>query len=240
MSEKQLDAIRKCAREDLILVAKYGHHDQFLWEHAHHIAQSAQYISELKLVREYVPDDVAVLAASLYLEAGWVARHQQGQIEISDIRIGQLNEAGREMGIVLMEKSLLKYMDSESLRKARLVIQTISRKPPETIEGQIISDAINLNDFGYIPLWHSIRRGIYEGKGIQAVIDTWKRKKEYHFWNARLRDAFIFQPVQKVAEDRFKKFERFMDELETQHTSADLADRMVQHKADRSHQLTIK
>lgn len=240
MSEKEQKAIKKCARADLVLVAEYGHHDQFLWEHAKHIAQSAQYISKLNLVRDYVPDDVTILAASFYLEAGWVARHQQGQIEISDIRIGQLNEAGRELGIVLMEKSLSKLVDSESLRKTRLVIQTISRKPPETIEGQIIRDAINLNDFGYIPLWLSIRRVIHEGKGIQAVIDTWKRKKEYHFWNARLRDAFIFQPVRKVAEDRFKKFERFMDELETQHTSVDLMDQMILQKSDRTHPSKIK
>ena len=233
MSEMQLDAIWNRARADLMLKTRQGESDLFLWEHAVRVAQSSQHISNIPVVREKNADETAVLIAALYHDAGWVVRWQNGHIDRTEIRLGQLNEADRELGVALMEDRLASLIGPGSLQRAGHAIRTRSRRNPDSIEAQILCEAINLNGFGYMPLWLSIRRGMLEGKGVQAVIDTWKRKKEYHFWSARLHDSFRFEPVRKLAADRLKLFERFMEELEVQHTGVDLMDRLVQKHTDR-------
>jgi hypothetical protein len=72
-------------------------------------------------------------------------------------------------------------------------------------------------------LWSAIRRGAVDGKGVQAVLDTWRRKKEYQFWTARLNDSFRFEPVRELARRRLEKFERLLEELGDQHAAVDVA-----------------
>jgi hypothetical protein len=62
-----------------------------------------------------------------------------------------------------------------------------------------------------------------EGKGVQAVLETWQRKREYQFWTARLRDSFRLAPVRRLAEERLCRFEQFMEELAAQQAGSDVA-----------------
>ncbi len=55
------------------------------------------------------------------------------------------------------------------------------------------------------------------------MIDKWKRKREYRFWEARLNDSFRFEPVRALAEQRLERFGLLMEELEQQHQGADLS-----------------
>ena len=54
------------------------------------------------------------------------------------------------------------------------------------------------------------------------MIDTWKRRKEYQFWSARLNESFHFEPVRKIAEKRLAIYERIMQEVESHLAVSDL------------------
>ncbi len=218
----QFEAIRNRAKADLIITTEQGDQDLFLWEHSLRVAQNAGQIARLSEVCAASPDDLAVYAAALYHDAGWIERVLEGEVTRDAILIRPLAAAHREHGIELLERSLAKLLSRDSIRRAAAAIRYLHDRNGQSIEGQIVMEADLLDEIGAISLWTAIRRGVVDGRGVQAVIDTWRRRKEYHFWDARLKDSFRFSVVRAVAEERLRKFERLMQELETEHSGHDL------------------
>ena len=218
-----LEAIWKRARADLVIATPRGDSDVFLWEHSVRVAQTGQHIARLPMIRSQKPDEAAIVAAGLYHHAGWITRFREGAVDRMEILLGPLSEADHDQGAVLMEKSLAGLLAKESLEVAARAIRGARNRDTELIEAQVVIEADNLQEFGVVSLWSAIRRGAMDGKGVQAVLDTWRRKKEYHFWTARLNDSFRFEPVRELARRRLEKFERLLEELEEQHSTADVA-----------------
>jgi hypothetical protein len=217
-----LDAIWKRARSDLTITTKHGDPDVFLWEHSSRVARVAQRIAQLPEVRSHDPDELAVVAAALYHDAGWAIRSRAGEIDRTEVLLGPTTDTAGEQAAALMEQGLSGMIPPGSLERATRAIHEMAEREPGSIEAQVIVEANNLEEFGLLMLWPSIRRGMVDGKGIQAVIESWRRKKEYQFWNARLRDSFRFAPVRAVAERRLERLEQFMLVLEEQHQGADI------------------
>ncbi len=218
-----LEAIWKRARADLVIPTPRGDSDVFLWEHSARVAQTAQHISQLPLIRSQRPNGAAILAAGLYHDAGWVTRFHEGEVERMEILLGALSEADYEQGALLMERSLAGLVPKESLELAARAVRGCRDRSTALIEAQVVAEADSLQEFGVVSLWPVIRRGAIDGKGVQSVLDTWRRKKEYQFWTARLNESFRFEPVRELARLRLEKFERLLAELEEQHAGADVS-----------------
>jgi len=218
-----LEAIWKRARADLIIPTPRGDSDVFLWEHSARVAQTAQHIARLPMIRSQQPNETVIVAAGLYHDAGWITRFREGAVDRMEIFLGPLSEADHEQGTLLMEQSLADLLPKEALDLAARAIRGTRNRDTKLIEAQVVAEADNLQEFGVVSLWSAIRRGVVEGKGVQAVLDTWRRKKEYQFWTARLNDSFRFEPVRELARQRLEKFERLLGELEEQHSAADVA-----------------
>ena len=230
-----LEAIWKRARADLVIPTPRGDSDVFLWEHSVRIAKTAQHIARLPIVRSKGPNEAAVVAAGLYHHAGWIACIRERTVDRMEVLWGVLSEADHDQGAVLMEKSLAGLLPKESLDLAGQAIRGIRNRGSELIEAQVVAEADNLQEFGVVSLWSAIRRGAVEGKGVQALLDTWRRRKEYQFWTARLNDSFRFEPVRELARRRLEKFERLLEELEEQHTAADVAVLLTTRVGDPAH-----
>ncbi|MEK6674038.1 MAG: HD domain-containing protein [Planctomycetota bacterium] len=218
----KLDPIWNRARSDLIIATEHGETDVFLWEHSVRIAHSAQRIAELPEIQEDSPDESAIVAAALYHDSGWIVRLLDGEIKRQDILLRQTPDAHREQGAAFMLRSLAELLPAPSLDLAATAIRTLNDRDIPILEGRIVTEAENLDDFGVLSLWPAVRRGALEGKGVKAVIDTWRRRKEYQFWTARLKDAFWFPAVRKIAEARLAGFERFLEELDSQQQGKDI------------------
>lgn len=217
----ELDRVWQQARSDLMVATVTGDPDSFLWEHSSRIARAACAITRLECVQVLDPDPSAVAAAALYHDAGWVARFHSGEIDRCEILVRPPSETHRDQGAFMMENGLANLLPREAIRRASLAIRSMSRRGTDSVEGRIVSDADNLDEFGPLALWPSIRRGLLDGKGIQAVIDTWQRRKEYQFWSARLNDSFHFEPVRKIAEKRLAIYESIMQQVECHLAVAD-------------------
>lgn len=222
-SETQLEAIWSRARADLVLEIDPGEEDVFLWEHSARVARSAIQITEIPSVRREKVNSVAVTAAALYHDAGWIETARTSDRGRFEVLIKPSSATQRERGATLMEQNLRDIVSRPSLLQAKEAILTLNDRDIESIEGQILSEAENLEEFGLLALWSMIRRGAQEGKGVQAVVDTWQRRKEYQFWTARLRDSFRFDEVRELASRRLDTFEQFMIGLRRQHKGDDLA-----------------
>lgn len=219
---RELEAVWKLARADLVISTDDGGTDVFLWEHSVRVAKSAQYLSRLPEAQARKPDPVALLTAALYHEAGWLARLREGEIHRFEILFGVSPESIAIDSIRVMQHTLQSVISAESLSVACDALRGRTGIIPESIEGQVLSDADNLEEFGLGFLWTTIRRGICGGRGVRAVLDAWKRRTEYQFWNARLKDSFRFDASRKLAQTRLAQLEVFMLETERQHEVEDV------------------
>lgn len=217
-----LEAIWKRARADLTLTTPQGGQDVFLWEHTVRVARSAEYICRIPEVRVRTPDEVAVTAAALYHDAGWVVRLRAGEIERHEILLGPAPESVGTEGVGMMERSLKDLIPPETLDRAGAAIRARNDRRTEQIEAQIIAEADNLEEFGLMFLWPAIRRGAFDGKGVQSILDTWRRRKEYQFWTARMTDSFRFETTRNLAVARLARLETFMTDLLIQQEVQDL------------------
>lgn len=221
-STMQWDVISNHARADLVVQTDRGEEDVFLWEHSSRVARYASQIVSLPTVRSAAPDEIAVMAAALYHEAGWIARLKRGDVLRSDILVHSVLEDHWEEGAAMLERSLVEVVPADSLARASHAIRVSAARDSDCIEAQILTDADHLDEFGIISLWSTVRRGHIDGKGVQAALETWRRRKEYRFWDARLKDSFHFAPVRAVARRRLALLDEVMQELDRQHQAADL------------------
>ncbi|UCE61240.1 MAG: HD domain-containing protein [Phycisphaerales bacterium] len=216
------DPIFSIARNDLVIITATGEQDVFLWEHSSRVARSAQLIAQLPVVQAHLPDEFAVVAAGLYHDASWAIQYREGEIERTEILRRPTSKAHRQRGVALMEQSLAELAPEESLERAADTIRALNERDPELVEAQVIADAENLDEFGMLAFCPAILRSAHEGKGVQAAIDTWQRKKEYQFWTARLNESFRFDPVRELARKRLAQYERAMQDLDEHHRGADI------------------
>lgn len=219
-----LDDIKHRAEVDLTLVGTHGDEDPFLWEHTRRVAQSALFIASMPLLQSQHPDEEVVYAAACYHAAGWAVRVRSGEVNRYQVLLGPLCDAITEEGATMLESRLADILPAERLRRAARAVRTMHERDVDQIEAQIVAEARALEEFGLVSLWSTIRKGMLDGKGVQAAIDTWRRKHEYHFWPARLKDDFRFEPVRELARQRLAKLEEFMDELARQHSEHDVSE----------------
>ena len=234
-----LEVIWKRARADLVITTLRGDPDVILWEHSVRVAQTAQHIARLPMIQSQRPDEAAIVAAALYHDAGWITSIRERTVDRMEVLCGPLSEADQDQGAMLMESSLAELLPKESLNVAGRAIRDVRNRSSELIEAQVVAEADNLQEFGVVSLCSAIRRGAVEGKGVQALLDTWRRRKEYQFWTARLNDSFRFEPVRELARRRLEKFELLLEELEEQHTAADVAALLASRVGDPAHSASL-
>ncbi len=230
----QWDGIWSRARGDLVLTTERGDEDLLLWEHSTRVAQNARHILKVLRVSGLEPDEATVVAASIYHDAAWVARVKRGSATRNDVLLHTTPDDHREESASIMERSLAKLLPADVLIRASGVIRAINDRDTELPEAQVVSDADHLDEFGILSLWATVRRGVLNGKGVQSAIETWRRRREYRFWEARLKDSFHLDSVRTIARDRLARLERLMGELAEEHQGGDLARMSTVETSDRA------
>lgn len=238
MAPIDFDAVHRRARADLALATSRGDVDLFLWEHSCRVAESARVISRLPEAAARSPDEAAVYVAGLYHDAGWAIRCKGGEIDRMEILLSPTSESSCDQAATLLEKNLAAILPATTLETASRAVRMRIERNLNFIEAEVLCEAEHLEEFGLLPLWTQVRRGLLDGKGVQAVLDGWKRKQEYQFWRARLGDSFRFDAVRELARQRLASIERFMSDLESQHCGHDVL--QLAGRTDSQGQLRIR
>ncbi len=209
------------ARDGLVIPDGRGDGDVFLWEHTVRVTRAARHIAGAPDVPHSELDLAALVAAALYHDMGWAAQFREGILTRAEILAKPTSDAQRDLAVTLLEKQLADLLSPGSLKRAAEAVRTYSRRDCALVEAAVLADARGLDEIGALSLWHTVRRHVMEGKGVQAALDTWQRQQEYRFWKARL-DSFRFDSVRELARRRFERFEVFMAALAEEHTGQDL------------------
>jgi len=112
-------------------------------------------------------------------------------------------------------------------RQLELVQEIIRRThdaTAELAEAKILSDADSLDDIGALGVWRDLRRYILEGRAVEDTVRAWRRREQYGYWEARVRDAFNLQTARRLAESRLGAARAFMQQLEAEFETSDLPD----------------
>jgi hypothetical protein len=85
----------------------------------------------------------------------------------------------------------------------------------------VLADARNLDDMGAAGIFNEFRRHVMGGRGVAEAVSLWRVKRDYGYWQARLKDSFHFEAVRRLAARRLKAAEGFMRQLEEEHAGQD-------------------
>ncbi len=95
-------------------------------------------------------------------------------------------------------------------------------------EAVVLSDARSLDDMGAVGIFNEFRRCLAHGKGATDALESWKRKVDYRYWQARLKESFRFETARKIAVQRFAATEYFMNQLKIENAAQDIEDVLLE------------
>jgi len=227
---QELDAIFERAKADLVFLNEDGKPDVLIWEHSCRVVMAARAIARLPEAATLEPDEIAVAAAGLYHDAGVIVRMRSESIAVEEILAATGDDRHRQAGATLMTESLADLLDKKTLELASQAVRTLAVRSLQTAEAKVVSDAENLNKLGVLSLWPLIRSSVRTGRGVGAVLEKWRRQREYKYWEARIGESFHFDAVRRLAGSRLNVLAGFMEELERAHQLSD-----VKELAEASH-----
>jgi hypothetical protein len=86
-------------------------------------------------------------------------------------------------------------------RTTRLLHETPHRQPVVE-DARLLADAINLDDFGAVGIILQSIMHARQGDGVNQLLEGCRKRDEYGYWEARLKDGFHFEPVRQIAKRR--------------------------------------
>ena len=96
---------------------------------------------------------------------------------------------------------------------------------------QVLADATNLDSIGPLALFQLIHKQLDDGRAVRAILETWDRQQEYHFWPARIKESLRSEPVRRIARRRLEVLSTFMDALRMHANAEDLTEAAAQSQS---------
>lgn len=226
----EIDVIRQIAQQVLSVPTLAATQDNWLWDRTLRILRNAEHICRLPEVadKNVQIDRFCLIAATYFADSGFAhyadAGDMSARLALADISQTDL----RDFSTQVVTDKLAGALAGPRIDKINKIILESSNRFTEMSEAMILSDARNLDDIGAVGLFNEFRRYAIHGKGASDVLESWKRKVDYRYWAARLKESYRFDSVRKLAEQRFAATEYFMTQLEIEHNARDLEELVLE------------
>ncbi len=201
------------AEADLSLGFSHSPLDKLVWEHSVRVAKVASAIAGLPELADRAVDRRALTAAALYHDAGWVLQYRAGEAIPRDLLLRATNEVQRELAASWVLEQLADILPERSPEIASKAIRYCNDRQTSMAEAQILAEAESLDEIGPQAICLMLRRQMADGKTTADMVQLWQRQEEYHYWQARIKDSFRFEPVRRLATERWQALRRFMTDL---------------------------
>lgn len=223
----KLDTIRELAKQAVTVRASAGSIDCSLWDRAQRLVRTVEYICGLpELARSSMQIDRFCLMAATYFNEAGLARYLGSNEHGRAFGPNEGNgEEMLELSTEVVEEVLADTVERAKIEKINRIIVESGSRSAGMMEAMILSDARNLEDMGAAGVLNEYRRFVCCGRGIRDVVQSWRKKKDYRYWQARLKEGFRFEAVRGLAEQRLSAVEQFMKQLEVEAEAEDLKER---------------
>jgi len=211
----ELNVVRDLARESLVIPAPAGDRDLFLWDRTQRLVRNVQHISRLPELsnRNIQIDRFCLLAATYFSDTGLAERLRTQGTGGKAVAWYNNGNGLLELSAQVASEKLAEVVEQERISKIVGIIAESGSRLTQRTEAMILSDARNLDDMGATGIFNEVRQYALNGKGVSGALQSWKRKTDYRYWEARLKEGFRFESVRKLAQRRLAFAERFMQQL---------------------------
>jgi hypothetical protein len=219
-----LKTIREIAKETLITHIFPDNSLDCLWDRAQRLVRNTECVCRLpELNQSSVQIDRFCLKAATYFNDAGAARYlntHKKQAKAVNFETGGINLL--EISAEIAVEKLNGILDPQKIGKISKIINESGNRFAKRLESMILYDVRNLDDMGSIGILNEFRGYVLNGEGISELLQNWKRKIDYKYWQARLRESFRFDSIRKIAETRLSAAEDFMNRLESEIRGDDL------------------
>ena len=225
-----IDELREIARRVLIIATPAGGSDKWLWDRTQRILRNVEQICRLpELVVGDIPvDRFCLTAATYFADTGFSHYVEAGSVP-ANLVLSDVNSADlRKFSAQIVAGKLGDIITGSKIDKISRIITESANRETDMAEAGILSDATNLDDVGAVGVFNEFRRFAIQGRGVSEVLDSWKKKVDYRYWQARLKEGFHYEAVRKLAFQRFAATEYFMNQLKIEHFSQDMDDVLIE------------
>jgi len=130
---------------------------------------------------------------------------------------GQLNLRQRsEQAAELLVSEAGDLIEETTLDRVTRVLLDLPSREPESDDARLLADVVNLDDFGLTGLLASTVLLATQGHGVSTLLEGAKKREQYGYWEARLRDGFHFPQIRAIAEKRLATMRAFLDRVEAE------------------------
>ena len=225
------EAVWQQAESDLTIRTADGGIEGFVWEHAQRICASATAIADLLGMQPSGADRDVLVAAALYQDAAWAVQLAEGSIPRTDILAKPLTMVQREISADKSADALRDIFAAKRLESVGRIIREAGGRKTTNMTAQVVADATSLDSIGPLALFQMIHKQRDGGRAVRAILETWDRQQEYHFWPARIKESLRSEPVKRIARQRLQALTTFMDALRMHADAEDLAEAAVQSRS---------
>jgi len=225
-----LNIIKEIAQQSLAIPTFKGIPDRYLIDRALRILRHCGNIAQLNEVRRFQIDQPCLNIAVLFRDTGFAAYANQQDLAARMVLADLNDEDMRDFSTQIVQEKLSGLLNPRQMERACSIILESGSRSTNLIEAMILSDARNLDDMGAVGLFSEMRRYIVHGNGATEALVSWKRKIDYDYWTARLRESFRFETVRNIARQRLQIAEQFMAQLEIENRAGDLEDFLLEQQ----------
>jgi hypothetical protein len=116
-------------------------------------------------------------------------------------------------------KNLLPPDDLDLLAR---ILREHRRRHTDLPEARILADALCLEEFGLIGLWHQMRTFHAQNKSPEQLLKLWRAQHDYGYWDTRLRDGFHYPATRAAAQARLSHMDTLFQRMQLEHLCEDL------------------
>jgi len=220
----ELEIARNFAKQALTAPTITNNLGDILWDRAQRLVRNVEYICQLPELASSGPqiDRFCLIVATYFSDAG-LAHYPGAKNTIARAALSNTNgDELLDFSTQVVEDKLAGCIDRTRIEKINRIITESGNRFTRMVEAMILSDAHNLDDMGATGIFNEFKLFVSNGKGISNALQSWKRKTDYRYWQARLKEGFRFEQVRKLAEQRLSAADYFMNQLKVETQAQDL------------------
>jgi len=230
----EIDVIREIARQVMMVPTLAGTTDNWLWDRAQRLVRNVEHICRLpELTEANLPIDRFCLTAATYFSEAGFARYTDAEDTAARLVLADVSGADlRDFSTQIVSDKLSGALAGPKIDKINKIIIESGDRFTDMVEAKILSEARSLDDMGAVGIFNEFRRYVVHGKGASDVLESWKKKVDYRYWQARLKESFRFESVRRLAAQRFSAAEYFINQLTAENSAKDLEEIIVKSLDD--------
>ena len=219
------EMIRGIAKKTLTGQSPSG---DWLWDRSCRIRRNVDQICRFPepAGKATVIDRPCLITAAYFAESGYTQQSAGAKASGEEILWDMNDDSLYSISTRIVTKQLTNVLNNAQIDKVNTIITNSANRFTTMTEAMILSDARNLEDLGTVGLLHELRRSILQGKSVSDLLDSWERKIEYGYWQARIKESFRFDPVRQIAEQRLATATAFMGQVAIENNVTDLEEKV--------------